>query len=121
MKLHRVIRSLACGGTVLACRTALAVQAASADVLASPGAPVLVSPADSRGTDAPAIKDLVLTWTKVTGAIGYQVQMSPNENWTNNRVFLPNEGKTVATTYEVPATLPTPTRSRNDGHRLTVA
>jgi Bacterial Ig-like domain len=84
----------------------VAMPAASAVTVTTPAAPVLVSPADSRNTDTPEVKELVLVWTPVAGATSYEVQISPNEDWTNNTVSLPDEGKTVATRYAPPSTLP---------------
>jgi hypothetical protein len=48
----------------------------------------------------------VLQWDAVTYATRYQVQLSPNGDWTNNVVTLPNSGLTVATTYELPLSVP---------------
>ena len=80
--------------------------AAEADVLTGKPGPTLTSPADSRGTETNPLMHVVLAWTPVAGADYYVVQMSPNEDWTNNTVTLPDSGKTVATTYEVNVTLP---------------
>lgn len=66
-------------------------------------APVLTGPADNTSTP---LKDVVLTWDAVDGANEYQVQISPNGEWTNNTVTLPSAGDTVATTYDVPLSLP---------------
>ena len=66
-------------------------------------APRLVSPANEVNT---ANKDLVLDWAPVAGAASYQVQLSRNEDWTNNTVDLPDGGDTKATLYEVPIGLP---------------
>lgn len=70
-----------------------------------PSAPKLVSPADDNNESAP-LKDVVLKWDPVSGASSYQVQVSPNSNFTNNTVTLPNNGATDATTYELPISLP---------------
>jgi hypothetical protein len=70
---------------------------------ASVPAPVLTGPADNTTTP---LKDVVLTWNAVTGASDYQVQVSPNDEWTNNTVSLPDEGKTVNNLYEMPLSLP---------------
>jgi hypothetical protein len=42
----------------------------------------------------------------VPGASLYQVQVSPNGEWTNNTVTLPNSGTTVNDLYEMPLSLP---------------
>ena len=55
---------------------------------------------------AAPIKNVVLQWDAVTYATKYEVQLSPNGDWTNNRVSLPNDGVTVATTYELPISVP---------------
>jgi hypothetical protein len=65
-------------------------------------APTLVSPASSA--TAP-LKDVVLQWNPVAGASQYQVQVSPNKNWTNNAVDLPVD-TTVNTLLEMPVGLP---------------
>lgn len=74
---------------------------------ANPGlsAPTLVSPANDPSATSP-LKDVVLSWDKVAGATQYQVQVSPNGQWTNNSVTLPNSGETVNTSYDVPLSLP---------------
>src|SRR3954471_6892210 len=79
--------------------------ASAADPIETQAAPNLVGPADDpTGNDA--IKDLVLSWSPVTYATRYQVQISPNGDWTNNVVSLPDSGRTINTTYEVPISLP---------------
>jgi hypothetical protein len=55
---------------------------------------------------AAPVKDVVLQWDAVTYATRYEIQLSPNADWTNNRVTLPNSGLTVATTYELPISVP---------------
>ncbi|MBV9869268.1 MAG: Ig-like domain-containing protein [Frankiaceae bacterium] len=74
-----------------------------AAVAAAVPAPVLTGPADNTTTP---LKDVVLTWNAVTGASDYQVQVSPNGEWTNNTVTLPNDGVTVNSLYEMPLSLP---------------
>src|SRR5438270_12845314 len=61
--------------------------AAAADPITSDPAPTLLTPADDPNGTTP-IKDLVLTWTAVAHATHYQVQLSPNGDWTNNVVTL---------------------------------
>jgi hypothetical protein len=98
---------------------ALSVSTASADtgttstttaVLDGVAGPALLSPADIRtqagGPEAAPLPYVVLTWTAVAKADHYVVEISPNEDWTNNTVALPGGGSTVATTYEVPMNLP---------------
>jgi hypothetical protein len=65
--------------------------------------PNLVGPANNTNTP---LKDVILRWTHVPGASQYQVQVSPNINFTNNAVSLPKDGVTVNTLYEVPLSLP---------------
>jgi hypothetical protein len=76
---------------------------AGAAAAATPKAPVLVAPANETSTP---VKDVVLRWDSVAGASSYQVEISPNADWNNNLVTLPNGGKTVRTTVEVPLSLP---------------
>ncbi|MDQ1679328.1 MAG: large repetitive protein, partial [Frankiaceae bacterium] len=76
------------------------------DYMSGKPGPTLTSPADSRGGETNPMPHVVLTWDAVPGADHYVIQMSPNEDWTNNRVTLPDGGTTVATTYEVTVTLP---------------
>jgi hypothetical protein len=66
-------------------------------------APVLTAPADNTTTP---LKDVVLKWDSVSGASKYQVQVSPNGEWTNNTVTLAGNGVTVATVFEMPISLP---------------
>lgn len=44
-------------------------------------APQLLSPSNSATN---SVHDVVLKWTPVAGAATYQVQVSPNQDWTNN-------------------------------------
>ena len=74
-----------------------AAVASDSDLAGRPG-PTLTAPDDDPGGDV-LVKDLVLSWTSVSGATVYRVQMSPNGDWTNNRVTLPEGGRTVATRY----------------------
>ena len=77
--------------------------AGAADPITTQAPPTLTAPANNTGT---AIKDVVLKWTAVTYATAYQVQLSPNNDFTNNQVTLPDSGKTVGTTYELPLSVP---------------
>jgi hypothetical protein len=90
-----------------------AVQAASASATApllEGGGPTLTAPADIRalagGPESSPLPYVVLQWTAIPNADHYVVQMSPNEDWTNNSVDLPGSGTSMGTTYEVPMTLP---------------
>lgn len=74
-----------------------------ADPIIKQAPPTLVAPDNNTTTP---VKDVVLQWTKVRYATQYEVQLSPNGDWTNNTIDLPNSGLTVATTYEVPLSLP---------------
>ncbi len=47
-------------------------------------APTPLAPSNSA-TDT--VHDVVLKWTPVAGAATYQVQVSPNQDWTNNKSF----------------------------------
>lgn len=95
-------------GTVLAVLGGLVSQAGTAiaaDPITSEAPPTLTAPANDP-TGATPLKDVVLRWTSVATATQYQVQLSPNGDWTNNTVTLPDNGKTVNTLYEVPISLP---------------
>jgi hypothetical protein len=87
---------------VTALVTAPFAQAAAA--ISSEAAPSLTGPADDATTP---LKDVVLTWTNnAADATKFQVQVSPNGDWTNNTVTLPNNGITVNDLYEMPISLP---------------
>src|SRR4051794_6459051 len=78
-----------------------AAAAAAVDPITNQAAPTLKAPAnDPAGNNL--LKDVVLQWTAVAHADHYVVQMSPNGDWTNNTVTLPDGGQTVNTVYEVP-------------------
>ncbi|MBV9291459.1 MAG: hypothetical protein JO222_03330, partial [Frankiales bacterium] len=94
------------GATAIAVVGGLAASiapAGAADPISSQAPPTLTAPANNTTT---AVKDVVLTWTAVTYATSYQVQLSPNSDFTNNVVGLPDSGKTINTTYQVPVSLP---------------
>src|SRR3954452_777366 len=78
-------------------------SATAADPITGQSPPTQLSPADNPAND---IKDVVLKWSAVTYATSYEVQLSPNGDFTNNSVDLPNTGKTVGTTYELPLSVP---------------
>jgi len=83
----------------------VAGTASAADPVSAEAAPILVAPSnDPNGTAR--LKDVVLDWTPVEHAASYQVQVSPNGDWTNNTVTLPNDGITVNDLYELPVSLP---------------
>jgi hypothetical protein len=63
----------------------------------------LTSPADNTTTP---LKHVVLQWKPVAGASKYQVQVSPNAEWTNNTVTLADDGKTPNDLFEMPMSLP---------------
>jgi hypothetical protein len=50
----------------------------------------------------------VLSWSPIGNlpVTRYRVQLSPNADWTNNQVALPDGGLTQMTQYELPTTLP---------------
>ena len=102
---HRRIASLISVATLAALGSATlpAVAAPAADPIVNQAAPTLTGPADDKTTP---LKDVVLQWTSVAYATSYQVQLSPNGDFTNNKIDLPDNGSTVATTYEVPLSLP---------------
>lgn len=77
--------------------------ASAADPITTQSPPSLTAPADN--TTNP-IKDVVLKWTAVTYATTYEVQLSPNGDFTNNLVTLPNNGQTPGTQYELPLSVP---------------
>ncbi|HEX3900792.1 MAG TPA: hypothetical protein VHW74_16690 [Mycobacteriales bacterium] len=64
--------------------------------------PTLLSPANDASKQ---LKDIVLKWQPVAGASQYEVQVSPNGEWTNNAVSLPNNGIVVDPTFEMPVSL----------------
>jgi hypothetical protein len=80
-------------------------SAVAADPITAESAPTLTGPANDPGGTTP-LKDVVLDWTPVEHAASYQVQVSPNGDWTNNTVTLPDNGITVNDLYEMPLSLP---------------
>lgn len=81
--------------------TAFVSHSAGTDV----AAPVPTAPANDP-TESHPLKDVVLQWQPVTGARSYQVQISPNDEFTNNHVALPDSGTTANTSFDVPLSLP---------------
>src|SRR3954470_18222096 len=80
--------------------------AVAADPVSSEAAPTLLAPADDPGS-VTALKDVVLSWdNNAPHATSYEIQLSPNGDWTNNTVTLPNNGITVNELYEMPLSLP---------------
>ena len=61
------------------------------------GAPTLVSPLENE-----TVEDVVLDWHPIVGAAGYQVQVSPNGDWANNKSV---DRLVKGTRYSPPATL----------------
>jgi hypothetical protein len=89
--------------TFAAALLAAVIAPAGSAFAGSVAPPVLTGPANNTTTP---LKAVVLTWNAVAGASQYQVQISPNDEWTNNTVTLPNSGETVNDLYEVPLSLP---------------
>jgi hypothetical protein len=103
----RLFRRISVLAVAAAATAAMVPGMTAASAAAAVPAPTLVSPADNpTGNPAQALKDVVLTWTPITGASKYQVQVSPNGSWTNNTVTLPDSGQTVNAVYEMPLSLP---------------
>jgi len=82
---------------------ALSTSTAAADVttpttsvLAGVAGPSLTSPVDIRTQASPESNPLpyvVLQWAPVVNADHYVVDISPDEDWTNNAVVLPDKGE----------------------------
>jgi hypothetical protein len=97
---------------------AVTAHAAAADPLGGQPGPVTLSPTMATDTTLPTppagtslddfLRHPVLSWTAITTlpVTTYRVQISPNAEFTNNTVTLPNNGLTTATEYDLPATLP---------------
>lgn len=100
---RRIALVLAVVGALVATLVGPATPAmASLDV----NTPTLLSPANDPGKQ---LKDIILKWQPVSGASQYEVQVSPNGEWTNNTVSLPNGGDVVDPTFEMPVSLPNAT------------
>lgn len=79
--------------------------------------PLLAGPAAAAGLGAPtslapnsssvAQKNPVLTWSDVSGASSYKVELSKSSDWSDNSelVDLPDNGKATTSSYAVPQTL----------------
>jgi hypothetical protein len=100
---RRIALVVAAIGTLIA---SLVVSAGPAVASLDVNTPVLLSPANDPSTQ---LKDVILQWQPVSGASQYQVQVSPNGEWTNNKVALPNNGIVVDPTFEMPVALPNAT------------
>ncbi|HWA66094.1 MAG TPA: DUF4962 domain-containing protein [Mycobacteriales bacterium] len=100
---RRIALVLATVGAVIA---SVAVPLTPASAARDVNTPVLLSPANDPSTQ---LKDVILKWQPVAGASQYQVQVSPNGEWTNNAVTLPNNGDVVDPTFEMPVSLPNAT------------
>lgn len=103
---HRRIASLialATFGALGFAATPPALAGSAADPIVNQAPPSLTSPANDTTTP---VKDVVLQWTRVPYASKYEVQISPNGDFTNNTIDLPNSGFTVAPVFEVPLSLP---------------
>ncbi len=98
-----LLRRITLIATSVAVLSGGAVASASSAAASGIPAPTLVSPANS--TTAP-LKNVILRWRPVAGASKYEVQVSPNVDWTNNKVELPDKGRTVANLLELPVSLP---------------
>ncbi|MDX6222722.1 MAG: large repetitive protein, partial [Frankiales bacterium] len=91
---------------------------AATDPLGGQPGPVTLSPTmgqDGWQPNPPAgttvddfMRHPVLSWTAISSlpVTQYRVQISPNANFTNNTVTLPNGGLTKSTQYDLPQTLP---------------
>ncbi|MDX6253669.1 MAG: large repetitive protein [Frankiales bacterium] len=91
---------------------------AATDPLGGQPGPVTLSPTmgqDGWQPNPPAgttvddfMRHPVLSWTAISSlpVTQYRVQISPNANFTNNTVSLPNGGLTKSTQYDLPQTLP---------------
>jgi hypothetical protein len=93
--------------TIGAIFASLAVPLTPASAARDVSTPVLLSPANDPSTHLGS--DIVFTWDAVAGASQYQLQVSPNGEWTNNVVVLPNNGIVTEPTLEMPVSLPNAT------------
>jgi hypothetical protein len=97
---------------------AATAHATAPDPLGGQSGPVTLSPVMATDANLPTppagtslddfLRHPVLSWTAITTLpiTTYRVQISPNAEFTNNTVTLPNGGLTTATEYDLPATLP---------------
>lgn len=80
----RTVAGLAAAATVGAVLPLAGTSAVHAAEPAACTAPTGLSPDDGYRSVAPDRKDIVLRWSSVTGAASYDVQVSANEDFTNN-------------------------------------
>ncbi|MFL6137816.1 MAG: hypothetical protein ACJ74O_08465 [Frankiaceae bacterium] len=95
--------------------------AAVTDPLAGSAGPALLYPSMPTDATSPTQQNVppgmtvdeflrhpVLSWQPIGNlpVTRYRVQLSPNADWTNNQVALPDSGVTQMTQYELPTTLP---------------
>lgn len=99
---RRIALTIAALAALVGSVVAPMTSASAADITA----PSLISPANDPSAH---LKDIVFKWTAVSGASQYQVQVSPNREWTNNTVDLPNNGIVVDPLFEMPVSLPNAT------------
>jgi hypothetical protein len=118
-RLRPVLSGLVAAALAVATLPVLAITAsAAADPLGGQAGPVTLSPTmgqDQWQPNPPAgtsvgefMRHPVLSWTSITTlpVTAYRVQISPNAEFTNNAIALPNSGLTMATQYDLPQTLP---------------
>jgi hypothetical protein len=118
-RLRPVLSGLVAAALAVATLPVLATTAtASTDPLGGQPGPVTLSPTmgqDQWQPNPPAgtsvddfMRHPVLSWSAITTlpVSVYRVQISPNAEFTNNTVTLPNGGLTTATQYDLPQTLP---------------
>lgn len=99
---RRIALAIATVAGLLAVVATPATPAAAADIRA----PQLLSPANDGTVH---LSDIVLKWGAVAGASEYQVQVSPNHEWTNNKVGLLNNGDVIDPLLELPVYIPNAT------------
>ena len=100
---------------------AAAPAGAVTDPLAGSAGPVQLYPSMPTDASTPSAQNVppgmtvdqfmrhpVLSWKPIGNlpVTRYRVQLSPNADWTNNQVQLPDGGLTHMTQYELPTTLP---------------
>ncbi|BEP16040.1 hypothetical protein acdb102_43510 [Acidothermaceae bacterium B102] len=118
-RLRAVLTGAVSAAVAVSMLPVLAVTAhAAADPLGGQPGPVTLSPTMATDTNLPTppagtslddfVRHPVLSWTAITTlpVSTYHVQISPNAEFTNNTVTLPNGGLTTATQYDLPQTLP---------------
>jgi hypothetical protein len=99
---RRIALIVAVVAALLVALVAPATRSLASDI----NAPTLLSPASSQTAH---LKDIIFKWETLAGASEYQVQVSPNGEWTNNKVTLPNNGIVIDPTFEMPVSLPNAT------------